>query len=120
MGASRGVPEEMAKHVAKLVNEHISEHFPGVAETAVAREAGIVQPVLSEVRRVKGSLGMATLIKLRNWLQIPLDDLLGLPPLSSQASTLESIDRRLAAIQAAATPSTPVPRAPEQPVTPDD
>lgn len=98
----------MAKRLAELVAAKIALDFPEepgkkkLSQQKIARKIGTVQPVLSDILAAKGSVGVTALLVLREWLQKPIDEMLGLPPLPSQLKAdlrraLEDIEAQKAA-----------------------
>lgn len=107
--------------MAKLVKAKLDVDYPegpdgkrSLSQKRIANAIGIVQPVLSDILAANGSVGVAALIRLRSWLKMPIDDLLDLAPLQDMTETLQSIDRRLAALETQSEPpkSAPPPAAP--------
>jgi hypothetical protein len=95
----------MAKRLAELVATKIAADYPDqagkkkVSQARIAKDIGTVQPVLSEILAAKGGVGVGALLVLRAWLKMPLDEMLGLPPLPSQLSqavveAMDTIERR--------------------------
>lgn len=93
MGATKKIPQEMLDRVARLVREAVETKIPkpkrprGGAtkspQTTIARHIKIAQPVYSDVINAKGKLGVVTLLRLREFLEMPIDDILGLRPFSA-------------------------------------
>lgn len=76
----------MRKHCADILRAQLASKFPPKASQAVkAKAIGIPQGVLSKLLACKGSLGANTLIALRAFTGLTIDELLGLEPISGAA-----------------------------------
>lgn len=90
------LPRRYMEHLVSVLKPWIDQHHEGKA-AAFARKAGIAQSQLSSVlggAAGKRGVGVVTLIALRKALNVSIDDLLGLPPLSKR-SDLETTTERL-------------------------
>lgn len=112
-GESKKLPPEQAEHLAAIVRQVVAERYGGVASKA-AKPSGVTQSQLSRILRGDGA-GVAVLCRLREWLDISLDDLLGLPPLRRR-STVD--DRLREMVEEALSRVTSAPPVTGPPVTP--
>lgn len=89
MAKSRRIPEAAAIHIRDLVAEELTRRY-GPKDDRGARPVGqrkicddlkLSQPVLADIEGATGSVGVHALIALRNFLQVPIDELLMLDPL---------------------------------------
>lgn len=75
----------MRKHCADILRAQLASKFPPKASQAVkAKAIGIPQGVLSKLLACKGSLGANTLIALRAFTGLTIDELLGAAGLSAR------------------------------------
>jgi transcriptional regulator with XRE-family HTH domain len=94
---SRRIPEAAAIHirdllVARLTAEYGPKDSSGarrVGQRKICEDTGLSQPVLKDVEDGTGSVGVHTLIALRNFLRVPIDDLLMLEPLGETKALAE-------------------------------
>lgn len=71
----------MQKHCADVLRAQIKAKFPPrTPQVAIAKAIGIPQGVLSKLLAEKGSLGANTLLALRRFTGLTIDELLGLDP----------------------------------------
>lgn len=89
-GAARRYPknarEELLFRVAGVLRREINARFArddGTLPTQreIADELNVQQPVLNELLNARGSLGIIVLLRLRESLQMTIDELLDLEPL---------------------------------------
>jgi transcriptional regulator with XRE-family HTH domain len=94
---TKGLPPAMAAHLARVVRAEIAARYPTsadgkpVAQSVVAKAIGITQPTLSELLGLRGGVGVTALLALRDWLGMPIDEMLGLPPIAGRDSA-SSVD----------------------------
>lgn len=98
--ATKGLTSEMKRHCADILRAQLAAKFPPRTSQAVkAKAIGIPQGVLSKLLAEKGSLGANTLIALRAFTGLTIDELLGLTPEAERLSPeqLETMLERLLA-----------------------
>lgn len=71
------------KRIAKMVNQLLKESKFTVR--AAAEAWGIDIATIHNARHAKGAVGAQFLIKLRDVVKMPIDEILGLPPLTEKA-----------------------------------
>ena len=88
MSASKGgIPLKYREHALLVARRHISALMSqGLTQTEIGHRWGLSQPTISELLSGKASkLGVRVLFCIRDAIKMPLDDLLGLPPLDRDA-----------------------------------
>jgi len=96
VGASKGLPKEMADHVVSVVAEIIERDFTGAdgkpwSERRIAQSIGVPQPVLHTLRKGRG-IGVHALLALRAYTGQSLDAILGLAMPEREAINRRQID----------------------------
>jgi transcriptional regulator with XRE-family HTH domain len=72
----------MRKRVAELLEGLIEKQPPARrSHRELEKTFGIDKSTISKIRRKEGAIGAHALIRLRELLQMPIDEILGLPPL---------------------------------------
>lgn len=91
-----GPAKALQVRLVALMKEH---NF--TSQNAFANWLGVSQPQLSVVMSGERSVGINVLLRLRQRLNVPLDDLLGLPPLAGavapnviRSAVLEALEMR--------------------------
>ncbi len=86
-GAGKKLPEETRKRIAKLVTQLFKDTKFTVREAEKAW--GIDISTLSKARNGEGAMGAGFLIKLRDVVKMPIDEILGLSPIGTKAPIAE-------------------------------
>ncbi len=92
------------EHLAGILRPIVRDRFDNNA-TAFAKHVGVSQPQIAQILRTDGGergAGIVVLMQLRKYLQMSLDDMLGLPPVHPPAvpkdelvaAVMEALDRR--------------------------
>lgn len=99
VGRAKAIPRENALHLARVLRPIVEERFSN-NQTKAAKAWGIAQSHLSQILLAEGrGAGIAVLIRIRNALDMSLDDMLGLPPVKS-APAPSHLDEIRAALRA--------------------
>lgn len=122
MSATKKIDSKYAKHLVNLLEPIQRERFDD-NQTAFARAVGVSQSQLSALMKRGGgerSVGINVLLRLRDYLDMSIDDLLGLPPLRSARTRVApqpgaTNEQLVAAVEAALVR---LKQAPELPVPP--
>lgn len=104
MPSAREIPDSWRRATADHLHEWAKRRFglkPNGKYKAnsrvIAEAAGLTQPSYIQLKNMKGSFGLHLLIQVRDGIKVPLDDLLGLPPLKTTMEIVdEAVDRALA------------------------
>jgi transcriptional regulator with XRE-family HTH domain len=125
-----GLTDEQKEHLCSVLRPIVNERFGGNA-TQAAKAMRLTQPQLSQIllgKKSARSAGVSALVRIRAFVGMSLDDLLGLPPLRPAAEAPDEYTARYKAALAdleqliargrdltTPAPSSPVPppRAPE-------
>lgn len=108
-------------HLAGILRPIVHDRFEG-NQASFARHIGVSQPQISQLLRTDGGdrgVGIVVLMQLRKFLQMSIDDMLGLPPIAPRAvptdelvaAVMQALDRR----RDAADEGRPPPREPAPP-----
>lgn len=87
VSGNKKLDRKYAEHLAGLLRPIIEARFKG-NQTAFAEHVGVSQSQISALLKVGGgdrSVGINVLIRLREYLQVSLDEMLGLPKLRKAA-----------------------------------
>lgn len=90
-------------HLAGILRPIVRDRFDNNG-TAFAKHVGISQPQMAQLLRTDGGdrgVGIVVLMQLRKYLQMSIDDMLGLPPVQPRAvpkdelvaAVMEALDR---------------------------
>jgi hypothetical protein len=104
-------------HLAGILRPIVRDQFDDNA-TAFAKHVGISQPQIAQLLRTDSGdrgVGIVVLMQLRKFLQMSIDDMLGLPPVTPKpvpkeelvAAVMEALDRRRDVPSFGASPPTP-------------
>lgn len=107
MRGSKGLPPDLAQRVRARVELEIANRFTRSdgttwSQRAIAKELGITQPILSQILREGSGVGINAILALRVSLQMSVEEILGLEPLTGRATPADAERRRVAIKNAAA------------------
>jgi transcriptional regulator with XRE-family HTH domain len=127
--ADKGLTSEQKEHLRGVLQPIVTERFGGNA-TQAAKAMRLSQPQLSQIllgAKSARSAGVSALVRIRAFVGMSLDDLLGLPPLRTATEApddyttrykaalveLEQMIARQREVMTASPPATDRPREPE-------
>lgn len=85
MGRTKALERRYAEKLAAVLKPIVERQFDN-NQTRAAAAIGISQSHLSQILRSEGA-GIAVLIRVRSFIDMSIDDMLGLPSLKSAATT---------------------------------
>lgn len=92
----KGLSDEQKEHLRGVLQPIVDERFDGNA-TQAAKAMRLSQPQLSQIllgAKSARSAGVSTLVRIRAFVGMSLDDLLGLPPLRVASEPAEDFTAR--------------------------
>ncbi len=90
---TKKIPRELSEHFAREVKAYVDTHHEGNG-TKAAESLGLSQPHLSQLMSATADRGpgLSALLLFRKVMNRSVDSLLGLPPLSGEVASSESVD----------------------------
>lgn len=91
-----GLTDEQKEHLRSVLQPIVNERFEGNA-TAAAKAMRLSQPQVSQIllgAKSARSAGVSALVRIRAFLGMSVDDLLGLPPLHAQPDLADEFTRK--------------------------
>lgn len=95
---NKKLDRKYAEHLAGLLRPIVRDRF-GNSQTAFAKHVGVSQPQISAILRPGGgdrSAGISVLIRLRAYLNMSIDEMLGLPMLPARAVPVSELEAAVA------------------------
>lgn len=89
---ARAVPDVWRESVARRVRQWRDKHHPGATTRKLATAMEMNQPAVVDLLNCKGSFGLHLLLQVRRAIGVSLDDLLGLPALTTPGLTSEELE----------------------------
>jgi transcriptional regulator with XRE-family HTH domain len=106
---TKGLPLPQARHLANLLRPVVEKRFGG-NETHAAKAMGVHQSQFNQILKAEGrGAGIAILMRIRKYMRMSIDELLGLEPVRAAAQPAatpaldairEAVRAELAAIRA--------------------